>query len=325
MIVSKKWVAAGSTATLLAGGLLLGIPPAHAAPGDAACLEASTQFDAALATAGINADFVNQLERATEAVAVADAKVEAAVAPLGLDALIAEAERTYQVAEEAQEAVAAAQDGVDEAVDLANQEDGDGDGDPENDQRVIDARAVLAAAQQQETGAVRAADEAAAAVDAALADPAVIAAEQELEDAALAVQGLLEQVNVDEAVADQLLGLFEAFLAACDASAIGTDPVPPVVVPVPVPVTPEVIPAPGAPVVPPGAPVAPALVPAATPVAPMAPAPVATNRGLNVQTAAAPEESTAPALALIAGLLAVGVAVPVATAARMRRLERAQR
>ena len=36
-------------------------------------------------------------------------------------------------------------------------------------------------------------------------------------------------------------------------------------------------------------------------------------------------EDNSPAIALIAALLAVGVAVPLATAARMRRLERAQR
>ena len=90
MISTKKWVAAGSTATLLAGGLFLGAPTAAAAPGDAACLQASTQFNAALSTAGVDLSFVTQFELAMaagedasqnfDAVSQAAATSEAAIA-----------------------------------------------------------------------------------------------------------------------------------------------------------------------------------------------------------------------------------------------------
>ena len=147
----------------------------------------------------------------------------------------------------------------------------------------------------------------------------------------------------DEALAAEILALFKAFLAACDASAIGVDPVTPIVVPVPTapagPGVTSVGPAPVAPVptapVGPGvtpvgpAPVAPVVVSVAPVVVPVNPgtgvtAPTGTNKGLNVQTAVITEDNSA-AVTLIAALLAIGVAVPAATAARMRRLERAQR
>lgn len=47
---------------------------------------------------------------------------------------------------------------------------------------------------------------------------------------------------------------------------------------------------------------------------------VATNKGLNVQTAAHAEPGVHPGLALLAGLLAAGIAVPATVALRMRRL-----
>ncbi len=53
MTVAKTWAAAGSAATMLVGGLVLGAPAAVAAPGDAACLQATNQLDAALAGAGL--------------------------------------------------------------------------------------------------------------------------------------------------------------------------------------------------------------------------------------------------------------------------------
>lgn len=127
----------------------------------------------------------------------------------------------------------------------------------------------------------------------------------------------------DEALAAEILALFKAFLSACDASAIGVDPVTPIVVPVPT------APAgPGVTSVGP-APVAPVVVSVAPVVVPVNPgtgvtAPTGTSKGLNVQTAVITEDNSA-AVTLIAALLAIGVAVPAATAVRMRRLERAQR
>lgn len=68
----KGWIAAGSSATLLVGGLVLGAPAAVAAPGDAPCLQASGQFTTALAAAGITTVSVGQLELAAGAVVVAE-------------------------------------------------------------------------------------------------------------------------------------------------------------------------------------------------------------------------------------------------------------
>ena len=53
MTAVSKWVAAGSSAAVFAGGLFLGAPAAVAAPGDAVCLQAFIQFEAALSAAGI--------------------------------------------------------------------------------------------------------------------------------------------------------------------------------------------------------------------------------------------------------------------------------
>lgn len=308
MIVAKKWVAAGSTATLLAGGLFLGAPMASAAPGDAACLQASTQFNAALSAAGVDLTFVTQFETVTAAVVTEGEKLVAVTASLNLDALVAEADRTDLLAGEAQLAVENAKIAVEAAVAAAIEKDEQGDGNPENDKLVTDARANLLAVSLQESTAVEAAVAAAAAAELALNDPALLEAQGNLEEASVAAQNLLQQLSGDAVLAQQLLDLFKAFLAACDAGAIGVDPVTPVVVP--------------------AAPVAP-VAPVAAPAAPVTPgavvkAPAGTNKGLNVQTAVATEDNSA-AVALIAALLAVGVAVPVATAARMRRLERAQR
>lgn len=313
MISTKKWVAAGSTATLLAGGLFLGAPMASAAPGDAACLQASTQFNAALGLAGVDVGFVNQFEAATAAVVTAAANYDAISVSLNVDALVAEADRTNKLAEVAQLAVENAQVAVDAAVVLATGDNTDGDGNPENDQRVVDTRKDLAEASTAETGAVQVAVDAGAAAEAVSSNADLVAALADLEVKGAEADALLAQLSGNEALAGELLALFKAFLAACDASAIGVDPAP--VAPAPV------VPA-GQGVTPVGpAPVAPVVVAPAAPGA--VAAPTGTNKGLNVQTAVATEDNSA-AVALIAALLAVGVAVPAITAARMRRLERAQ-
>lgn len=297
MIVAKKWVAAGSTATLLAGGLFLGAPMASAAPGDAACLQASVQFNAALSAAGIDVAFVNQLEVATAAVVTAAENLAAVSVSLNVDALAADEARTAQAAIEAQLVVEEAKLAVADALAAS---DPAAFPDPEADPVVVAARAAEADASALETAAVAAAVVAADASAAVLVDPTLVAAQTDLETVSAQADTLLQQLSGDEALAAELVALFKAFLAACNASAIGVDTVTPVVV---------------------AAPVAPV-----TTVAPAAgvPAPTGTNKGLNVQTAVATEDSSA-AVALIAALLAVGVAVPLATAARMRRLERAQR
>ncbi|WP_394251184.1 hypothetical protein [Arthrobacter pityocampae] len=309
MISTKKWVAAGSTATLLAGGLFLGAPMASAAPGDAACLQASTQFNAALGLAGVDVSFVNQFELATAAVVEASANLEAVTvaalsSPAAVEAegVLVQAEKDYETAvalvgtEQAEYATALAAAG------------GNVD-----DPAVVTAQGELTLALAAQAEVLNRVDAAATAYETAAYTLEVQTAEDAFADADDAAAALLAQLSGNEALAGELLGLFKAFLAACDASAIGVDPAP--VAPAPV------VPA-GQGVTPVGpAPVAPVVV---APVAPGAvAAPTGTNKGLNVQTAVATEDNSA-AVALIAALLAVGVAVPAVTAARMRRLERAQ-
>ncbi len=291
MITNKKWVAAGSTATLVAGGLFFGVPAASAAPGDAACLQASVQFNAKLSAAGIDVAFVNQLELATAAVVTAGENLATVTASLNVAGLATAAETTATAAADAQAQVYEAQGVVDAAVKAAIAADADGDGDPENDPAVITAREALLPLEEQEKIAVEAAADAGAAYEAVIADPGLMAAEAALDAAVVQADALLAQLSGDEALAAELLELFKAFLAACDAGAIGVTPVVNATVPV------TVIPT---------------------------PVPTGTNKGMNVQTAAATEDNSA-ALALIAGLLAAGVAVPVTMAARLRRLERTQR
>ncbi|MGQ1798617.1 hypothetical protein ACT4S5_16005 [Kocuria oceani] len=83
MTAAKTWAAAGSAATMLVGGLVLGAPAAVAAPGDAACLQATSQLDAALAGAGITPDAIMSLDRTADAVATAEAQYTALVVNAG--------------------------------------------------------------------------------------------------------------------------------------------------------------------------------------------------------------------------------------------------
>ncbi|MBG6218208.1 hypothetical protein IWX75_002689 [Arthrobacter sp. CAN_A6] len=311
MTVTKKWVAAGSTATLLAGGLFLGAPMASAAPGDAACLQASTKFNAALGAAGIDVVFVNQLELATAAVVATAENLEVvSQAALTSEAAVT-AEAQLPIAEGA---VIAAEEVVlgAEAVLVQTEADAlvaDPEADPNQNEAVIAAQQGLLGAQADLEIAVADAEVVFAAYEAAVYTPEVQAAEAAFIEASEEAGAFVALLGGDDAAAAEILALFKAFLAACDASAIGVDPVTPVTVPAPV-----------APVITPAAPVT-----RVAPVAKGAPvAPVATNKGLNVQTAVVGEDNNGAAVALIAALLAVGVAVPAATAARMRRLERAQ-
>lgn len=308
MIVAKKWAAAGSTATLLAGGLFLGAPAATAAPGDQACLDASIQFNAALSAAGIDLGFVSQLELAVanvvstleNALLVADAAAtsEAAVAA---ETQVGDTSDLYDTAVVA---VDGAQAIYNEALVTANGDVTDAD--------VVEAQRVLTLALADQAAALNIANEAVAVYESLVLTPEVLQAQAVAEAAAAEADALIAQLGGDDALAAQIVELFKAFLATCDASAIGFDPVTPIAVPV-TPVVPVV----------PVAPVAPEVV-VVTP-APVVVAPVTgTNQGLNVQTAVATEDNSV-AITLIAALLAAGVAVPAATAARMRRLERAQR
>lgn len=271
MTAVSKWVAAGSSAAVLAGGLFIGAPAASAAPGDAVCLQASTQFEAALGAAGLTEESVARLEAAAEAAAAAESTyfdlLEAAEAgPLAeLELAEADLEDATAATAEAEAALVAAQ--------------GSGDADA-----IAAAEAARDAAVLAETEAGQAVEDLIAAYEAAISTPEILAAEEAYDAAAAEFEAALGMLSLDEESAASLMALFEAFLAACNPEATGID--------------------------------TPAAVPAAAPL---------TNKGLNVQTAVEAETAAHPGLALLAGLLAAGIAVPTAVALRMRRLESARK
>jgi hypothetical protein len=298
----SKWVAAGSSAAVFAGGLFIGVPTAAAAPGDAACVQASTQFEAALSAAGITETTVAELE--SKAAVAADAEA-------GYLAMV-EAAGAVPAAE-----LATAQAALDDAIAAtdaaeAAEEEAEDSGDPA---AISAARDATEAAEAAEEEARQTVTDLTAAYDAAVNTPEIIAARDAFNAAAADFDAALAAVSLDETSAANLAGLFEAFLAACNPDSPGADPVTP---PVTGPVAGRDTAAPGS--------TTPALAKAvdATPAA-GGTAAVATNKGLNVQTAAKSEPVVHPGLALLAGLLAAGIAVPAAVAMRMRRLERSRR
>lgn len=291
MTAVSKWVAAGSSAAVFAGGLFLGAPTAAAAPGDAACLQASTQFEAAMSAAGITDTTVAQLESSAEAAAAAEAAylalVEAAAAGPAAELEAAEAALGAAIA-----ATAAAEAALKKAEDS---------GDPDI---LAEAETAKEAAKEAEDKARQAVTDRTAAYEAAINTPEIHEAWDAFNAAVAEFEAVLSTVSLDETSAANLLGLFEAFLAACNPDAIGVDPVgtPPVTAPgITTPTVTNPV----------------SLTPAGG-----GTATVERNKGLNVQTAAEAEPATHPGQALLAGLLAAGVAVPSAVALRMRRLKR---
>lgn len=110
---ARRWATAGATAAVVAGGLLVGTPAASAAPGDAACLQAAAQVEAAVAGTGITAESLAQLELSAESVAAAEAQYATLVGGAGGPSLV-ELEQAAQqlgLAEESGDpaAIAAAQ------------------------------------------------------------------------------------------------------------------------------------------------------------------------------------------------------------------------
>jgi hypothetical protein len=303
----SKWVAAGSSAAVFAGGLFIGMPVASAAPGDAACVAASVQYEAALAAAGITAESYAELEALAEAAAVAEGAYYDR-----LEASIAAADKALNDARvrlaEADAAERAAEDVLEKA-----QESGDA-------AAIEAAQAALTAAGQEEDLAEEALEllEKAPA-DAAANTPEVLAALQASDEAAAAFDEKLATFSLDQETSDAITALFEAFLDACNPDAIGVDPV----------VTPPAVTTPintSGGTTPGGTSPVSANPVGAAPVGGTTAVPVAgVNRGLNVQTAAAVEPADHPGLALLAGLLAAGIVVPGAVALRLRRLERSRR
>lgn len=284
MTAVSKWVAAGSSAAVLAGGLFLGTPAAVAAPGDAVCLQASSQFEAALSAAGITEASVARIEATSQAAAAAQGAYAALV-----EAATADESAAVAAAIDSLEAARAAADAAEAAAEAAE------------DSGAPDADALATAAAEAEAAAdaaEQALQDSQDAYNAALDTPEINEAQGVLEAAARDFEAALAAVSLDDASAAGITGLFEAFLTACN----GVDPV---------------VTSPGSttPVVAKPVTVAPAGAGNAAPV-------VATNKGLNVQTAASAEPGVHPGMALLAGLLAAGIAVPATVALRMRRLER---
>lgn len=289
MTAVSKWVAAGSSAAVLAGGLFLGTPAAVSAPGGAACLQASSQFEAALSAAGITEASVALLEASSQAAATAQ-EAYAALA----EAASADESAAVAVAIDDLEAARAAADAAEAAA-----EDAEDSGDPA---AIAAATAAADEAEAAADSAEQALQDRQDAYNAAIDTPEIREALAALEAAARDFEAALAAVSLDEASAADLTGLFEAFLAACNDDAVVVDPV---------------VTSPGR-----TTPVVAKPVTAAPAGAGNAIAAVAKNKGLNVQTAASAETGVHPGLALMAGLLAAGIAVPAAVALRMRRRER---
>ncbi|MBT2547306.1 hypothetical protein [Arthrobacter sp. ISL-65] len=309
MTAASKWVAAGSSAAVFAGGLFLGAPTAAAAPGDAACQQAFTQYESALNAAGITEATVADLESTFDAAAAAEA------AYMPLQQVVDDAEAALAAAEAQLAADEAAKDAAEEAL-----EEAQAAGDPE----AIEAAQIAHDTADEARGDSRDAVELRESeLNAALVSPELIQAREALDAAVANFEALLAAVSLDEASATNLMGLFEAYLTACNQDSPGVDPgvTPPVTPPVAPPVN-----APGStPTNAPGS-----TTPAVAGAVSVAPAgsgtaAVAKNKGLNVQTAAEAEPGVDPGLALLAGLLAAGIAVPTAAAMRMRRTERARK
>ncbi|GGG52105.1 hypothetical protein GCM10011374_13530 [Kocuria dechangensis] len=335
MTAAKTWVAAGSTAAVLAGSLVLGAPAAVAAPDDAACLQASGQFNGALAAVGITAVSLTEFERLAGAAATAQANYEALVQTAAGDVLV-----QLETALAELEAAEAAGDTTGAAAAQA---------------RIAGLETQLAAAIA--TPEIAAAEQ--AVLEAATALEALLMGLSLDENSATQLLGLFKQFLVAcEGVGGEAPvvapGTPSTPVAQPVVAPVDTTPPPPVeaapvtVAPAPLEAAPVAAPAPAvveaapvaapaaapAPVVVEAAPVAaPAAAPSvveAAPVAAPAPAPVvveaapvAVNPGMNVQTAAGDREEH-PGTALLTALLAAGIAVPAAAAVRLRRLARSR-
>ncbi|GAB2603679.1 hypothetical protein GCM10009696_06490 [Kocuria himachalensis] len=279
----KGWVAAGSSATLLVGGLVLGAPAAVAAPGDAPCLQASGQFTAALAAAGITPVSVTQLEQAAEAVVVAEEQyfllADAAAGEIDVQLEAAWAELESAEAAKDPEAIAAAETRIAElevAIMLA-----------------LDTPEILAADQTLD-----------AAIENLDAQLNMLALD---ETAAEQILALFKQFLA--ACDGAGTGTPVTTPVVTPAPAAPVAPAPVIAIPAPAPVTepaPVAVPAPAATMV-----VA----------APEQAVPVPMNPGMNMQTAATTDQEH-PGVALVTALLAAGIAVPAAVAVRMHRLQR---
>ena len=302
---ATRWIAAGSSAAVLAGGLFLGAPAAHAAPGDPACAQASTQFQTALGAAGLTEAYVAQLETATDAVVTAGTTYAALIG--------ANEPESIAAAEAAATALVTAQLRVQQANTALTAAQASGD-----PAAISPAHTELATAQAELDVAAAVVVELETAHTPAVSTPQIAAAEQALIQATTALEQLLVQLNLDEASATHLLTLFQAYLTTCATAPAASIPVPLTPAPVTPVVAAPVTPAEAAPVV--AAPVhAPPVV-----TAPVEASPVAVNQGMNMQTAVAAEPVQHPGVPLLMALAAAGVGGVAAKAMHRRRAQRHQ-
>ncbi|MFF0944979.1 hypothetical protein ACFYE2_12245 [Kocuria sp. CPCC 205300] len=289
MTVAKTWAAAGSAATMLVGGLVLGAPAAVAAPGDAACLQATNQLDAALAGAGLTPESIMALDQTADAVASVEAQYTALVEGAGGPSLA-----------ELQAAAAAL---------VAAQESGDPAAVAQAEARIAELDAALAAALGTvdpaaleaalvETGATFEALLAELALDEATVNQLLVL----LEQAVVACEGQLGQPPVVAPAPVAPAPVPAEAAPVVEAPVTGTPAVETPVLEAPAVEAPAV----GAPAV----------------EAPVQAAPGAVNPGLNMQTGAG-EQSGGPGTGLLVGLFAAGSALSAAVAVRLRRRGRA--
>ncbi|MEX5302965.1 hypothetical protein [Kocuria sabuli] len=289
MTVAKTWAAAGSAATMLVGGLVLGAPAAVAAPGDAACLQATNQLDAALAGAGLTPESIMALDQTADAVASVEAQYTALVEGAGGPSLA-----------ELQAAAAAL---------VAAQESGDPAAVAQAEARIAELDAALAAALGTvdpaaleaalvETGATFEALLAELALDEATVNQLLVL----LEQAVVACEGQLGQPPVVAPAPVAPAPVPAEAAPVVEAPVTGTPAVETPVLDAPAVEAPAV----GAPAV----------------EAPAQAAPGAVNPGLNMQTGAG-EQSGGPGTGLLVGLFAAGSALSAAVAVRLGRRGRA--
>ncbi|MEX5298441.1 hypothetical protein RCG67_06640 [Kocuria sp. CPCC 205292] len=228
MVAVTKWVTAGFSAAVLAGGLMLGGPAAVAATDDPACVQASGHFAEVLGAYGITAASVVELEEAASAAADAHARSEA-LREAAAGELWAQLRIVDQADDEARPALLAAE----EALRVA-QASGNATAISSAEEQLAAARAALAPIEAQ-------AAELMDALGAALSAPEVVASQSALDAAYQELETLRSGLGLDEASAHQLVGLADQVRDLCGDLAAGppvVDAGEPVAAPEPVPTPP---------------------------------------------------------------------------------------
>ncbi|WP_424348376.1 hypothetical protein [Kocuria sp. CH-021] len=212
MVAVTKWVTAGSSTAVLAGGLMLGGPAAVAATDDPACVQTSGRFTEALGAYGITVASVVELEETSAAAADAHTRSEA-LREAAAGELWAQLGIVDRADDEARPALSAAE----EALRVA-QASGNAAAISAAEDQLTAARAALAPIEAQ-------AAELMDALGVALSAPEVVASQHALDAAYHELETLRSGLGLDEASALQLVGLADQVRDLCGDLADG----PPVV------------------------------------------------------------------------------------------------